>query len=324
MFISKHAIKKKSYFYLEHKLGSKRISVYLGKKNEIQNKIEPAFNEIIQKTIVEKLKKSKEKLKTSVLTTTEQLMLEKLKVNYGLMKKFLPQGFESFKEDEFVRYAQGSASVEGNSLSLQEALLVLEKNISIAGKKIEEIKEIENMKLAAEVSKNMQKINEKNIKKINAAILKGFDKKTPGQYRTEPIFITASEVKTVHAEKIEKEINSLTKWFEKNKKRHPLELAAEFHARFEEIHPFQDGNGRTGREILNVMLRINHYPRAIINLENRQSYTALLERVQLSKEYNKFTKFICLCLEKREIEISKIITENKKTILEKIMKKLIK
>ncbi|MBI5884807.1 Fic family protein, partial [archaeon] len=111
-------------------------------------------------------------------------------------------------------------------------------------------------------------------------------------------------------------------WLEKNTgKIHPVELASEFHARFEEIHPFNDGNGRAGREIINTMLMLNGYPRAIINLENRQSYIALLERVQTSREYNKFTKFICLCLEKRAEEIGKIIKENKKSILEKLTKK---
>ncbi|MBS3058419.1 MAG: Fic family protein [Candidatus Diapherotrites archaeon] len=256
---------------------------------------------------------------------TEQLALERLKVDYKLLKDFFPQGFESFKEDEFVRYAQGSASVEGNSLSLQEAALVLGKGIAIAGKEIDEIKEIENMKLAAEASKNIKEVTEKNIKKVHAAIMKGFDDKTPGEYRTGPMFITASEVKPSSADKIQKEMGKLLEWLGKNtQKLHPIELASEFHAKFEEIHPFNDGNGRTGREILNTMLRINDYPRAIINLENRQSYITLLERVQVSKEYNKFSKFVYLCLEKRADEINKILTENKKSILEKITKKAIK
>jgi len=67
------------------------------------------------------------------------------------------------------------------------------------------------------------------------------------------------------------------------------------------------------------MLQNNGYPRAIINLENRGSYIALLERVQVNKEYFKFSKFIYLCLEKRAQEIRQIIDENKKNILLKIM-----
>lgn len=322
MFLSKRKIAGKYYYYLEERINGKRLSLSLGRKEEIDNRIERVFDELVQKIALEKLKHSQKSFKAGVLSLNEQLVLERLKVDYEILKDFFPQGFESFKEEEFVRYAQGSASVEGNSLSLQEAALVLEKGTSIAGKKIEEIREIENMKLAANVSKKIKQINEKSIKKINAAILKGFDEKMPGEYRNEPIFITGSKVKPPSADKIGKEMPKLLNLFEKNKQKiHPVELASEFHARFEEIHPFNDGNGRTGREILNLMLKNNDYPRAIINLENRQSYVVLLERVQLSKEYSKFSKFVYLCLEKRAKEISTILSENKKTILEKIAKK---
>src|SRR3989338_3996606 len=186
MFVSKRKISGNYYFYLEKKIGKKRITVSLGRKEQASSKIESAFNELIQKTVLENLKLSQKKYKTGILSMTEQLALERLKIDYELLKDFFPQGFESFKEDEFVRYAQGSASVEGNSLSLQEAAQVLEKGTAIAGKKIEEIKEIENMKLAARVSKKISEVNKKNIKKINSAILKGFDEKTPGKYHEGP------------------------------------------------------------------------------------------------------------------------------------------
>lgn len=323
MFVSKRKISGRYYFYLEDRINRKRISISLGKKEQIKGRLEGAFDQIIQKTALENLKLSQQNFRTGVLSINEQLVLERLKVDYKLLKDFFPIAFESFKEDEFIRYVQGSTSVEGNSLSLQEAALVLEKGISIAGKKIEEIKEIENMKLAAQVSEKISEINEKNIKKIHAAIMKGFDEKTPGEYREGPMFITASEVKPPEAGKAKKEMKKLREWLDKNRNKiHPVELASEFHARFEEIHPFNDGNGRTGREILNTMLRNNNYPRAIINLENRQSYIALIERIQLNKEYNKFSKFVYICLEKRAKEISQTIKENKKAILKQIEKKI--
>ena len=181
---------------------------------------------------------------------------------------------------------------------------MLTKNATVAGKKIDEIKEIENMKKAADVSKKIKEINEKTVKKIHAAIMDGFKEKKPGEYRKQPIFIQASKVKTVKAEKVEKEMKKLFEWNKKEQeKKHPVELCAEFHARFEQIHPFLDGNGRTGREILNWVLQKEGFPRAIINLQNRGSYVVLLERVQLSKQYYKFTRFIVSCLEKRAKEI---------------------
>ena len=322
MFISRRKIGRKYYFYLEERANGQRISISLGREGQVAGRIENAFDELVRRVILENLKAAQKKSRAKILTITEQTALERLKVDYALFGKFFPQGFGSFKEDEFVRYAQGSTSVEGNSLSLREAALVLEKGTSITGKKIGEIREIENMKLAAEVARKIRCINEKNIKKINAAILKGFDEKKPGKYRDGPVFITGSGVRPPQAEKVGKEMGGLVGWLGKNEGRlHPVELASEFHARFEEIHPFNDGNGRTGREILNIMLRDGGYPRAIINLGNRQSYILLLERVQLAKEYYKFSRFVYSCLEKRADEISKILSENKKAILRKIMKK---
>lgn len=321
MFVSKRTVKGKSYFYLENRINGKRISLFLGNKKQAKEKIENAFDELVRKKALENAKKSQKEFELKVLSFADLLSLERLKVSFEIVKNFFPEGFESFKEDEFVRYAQGSASIEGNSLSLQEANIVLTKGASIAGKKIDEIKEIENMKKAAQVSKKVKEINEKTIKKIHAAIMDGFEEKKPGEYRDGPVFIQASKVKPVKAEEVGKEMKKLIEWSKEGRK-HVIELASEFHARFEYIHPFHDGNGRTGREVLNWALQKEGFPRAIIDLQNRGSYVALLERVQLSKQYRKFARFIAACLEKRAKEIEEIIKENKKLIIEKLLKKV--
>jgi Fic family protein len=318
MFVSKRQIKGRTYFYLEDRVNTKRISVLLGRKPQAFEKVGEGLESLLQKKVLEQAKWTQKQFHLQVLSFSEILTLERLRIDYAILKDYFPNGYESFKEDEFVRYAQGSASIEGNSLSLQEALLVLTKGSSVAGKKVDEIREIENMKKAATVSKKIKIMSERAIKKINAAILDGFPEKHPGEYRRGPMFITASKVRPVAADKVEREMGKLLDWVVKNnQKMHPIELAAEFHARFEFIHPFEDGNGRTGREILNWMLQKKGFPRAIVNLSNRASYIALLERVQLSKEYEKFSKFVYLCLESRAKEIHEIIEENKSVIVKK-------
>jgi len=321
MFVSKRRIKGKDYFYLETRIKGRRVSFFLGGKKQAEAKIENAFDELVRKKSLDNTKEIQSEFDLRELSFADLLVLERLKVNFEIMKKFFPEGFESLKEDEFVRYAQGSASVEGNSLSLQEANIVLTKGAAIEGKKIDEIKEIENMKKAAAVSARIKEINEKTIKKIHSAIVDGFRDKKPGEYRDGPVFIQASKVKPVKAEEVEREMKKLIEW-SKTGKAHIVELASEFHARFEYIHPFRDGNGRTGREILNWSLQNEGFPRAIINLQNRGSYVASLERVQLSKQYCKFTRFVVACLEKRTEEIEEIIKENKKLIIEKLLKKM--
>src|SRR3989344_3348150 len=126
MFVSKRKIKGKNYYYLEDRVNGARISISLGRKENAPENLESAFDELVQKTALERLKNSQKKFKAKNLSVSEQLTLERLKIDYGLLQNFFPQGFEAFKEDEFVRYAQGSASVEGNSLNQKEAALVLE------------------------------------------------------------------------------------------------------------------------------------------------------------------------------------------------------
>ena len=85
-------------------------------------------------------------------------------------------------------------------------------------------------------------------------------------------------LKTTPPEKVEKEMNELIEWYNKNKGLiHPLRLATEFHARFERIHPFEDGNGRTGRILLNAILLEKSYPPLIIRKTSRIAYFSSLE-----------------------------------------------
>jgi Fic family protein len=104
------------------------------------------------------------------------------------------------------------------------------------------------------------------------------DTEVPLGFKKLPNYLVMRNLKTTPPEKVEEEINNLTSWYEANKgKIHPLKLAAEFHARFESIHPFEDGNGRTGRILLNAILLEHNYPPLIIRKTARIAYFSSLE-----------------------------------------------
>jgi Fic family protein len=76
-------------------------------------------------------------------------------------------------------------------------------------------------------------------------------------------------------------MDKLIKWYDRKKdKTHPVELAAEFHVRFEAIHPFTDGNGRVGREIFNLMICGAGYPPFNFDVKFRDEYLDELEMAQ--------------------------------------------
>ncbi|MFA5745301.1 MAG: Fic family protein [archaeon] len=322
MFITKRVIAGKQRFYLEETISqsSKRlkISVAINDNSELLTK----FTELKNKVILELAKETIKKYKLQTLNFSEVIELEKLKYNYKLFKYFFPESFIQFDKDEFIRFAQGSASVEGNTLSLQQATQVIEKEVGVTGKSLFEIKEIQNLKLTKEFLQNKKEVSEKVIKKIHRLIMDGFSTKTPGEYRTSPVYILGSTHKPLIAEKVPAEMKKLMKFYQTNKQLHPVELASYIHIYFESIHPFLDGNGRTGREIMNFILQKNKYCRAIINLDNRETYIALLERLQESKEYYKFTKFVYSCLLERSKALEQVIIDNQKEIINQLRKKL--
>jgi len=79
-------------------------------------------------------------------------------------------------------------------------------------------------------------------------------------------------------------MNLLLKWYRENEsKLHPLVLAVIFHHKFEKIHPFMDGNGRTGRMLLNYILMNKNYPPLIIHKATRKEYLEAMRKADNSE-----------------------------------------
>ena len=106
----------------------------------------------------------------------------------------------------------------------------------------------------------------------------------PRGFKTENVIVGNS--RTTPPERVKEELTNLTNWYRNNKnKLHPIILAFEFHKRYEFIHPFRDGNGRTGRLIMNKILISAGYPPIIVYKGNKTTYFNLLEK---SKSYYHF------------------------------------
>lgn len=177
------------------------------------------------------------------------------------------------QEEFLVEYTFNSNAIEGNTLTLQETALVLE-GITIDRKPLKDHLEAVGHKDAflyvLELVKNKVPLSETIIKQIHTLVLmdrpkdRGIYRRIPvrimGAYHTPPDPIMVPEM-------MEKLVAEFTK-----KKLHPIENAALFHLNFEGIHPFVDGNGRTGRLILNLFLMQNGYPPINVKFTDRKRY----------------------------------------------------
>src|SRR3989338_5640671 len=214
----------------------------------------------------------------SIFTEEQIKKLESINVEYRkIIKSFTKNQIKDILDRFTVNFTYESNAIEGNSLTLKDVTLILGENVVPKNKDLREVYETRNTREAHELLfKNKIKINIKDIISIHSILIK--DTGVQPGFKKLPNYLLMRNLKTTAPEKVEEEMNKLISWYESNKdKTHPLRLAAEFHAGFERIHPFDDGNGRTGRILLNAILLEQNYPPLIIRKTARIAYFASLE-----------------------------------------------
>lgn len=202
------------------------------------------------------------------LRKIEQMRVEYRKILRKLSSNQLRDLFDRFT----VNFTYESNAIEGNSLTLKDVAIVLHEKVTIKGKSLREIYETRNSRRVVDhILRKKFTINEKDILKMHTMLVKDMD--IPKGYKTVPNYVHGRQVSTTPPEEVPGEMKELLKWFKRNKnKMHPLQLASRFHGRFEHIHPFEDGNGRVGRFLINIILVNSGYPPLIIRKTHRISY----------------------------------------------------
>lgn len=218
-----------------------------------------------------------------------------------LLDKFrpLPSALVRNLDDWFrVELTYTSNAIEGNTLTRQETALVVEKGITVGGKTLSEHLEATNHAKALDwikekISKKPQDITEEDILTIQGIILKGIDDDNAGFYRNVAVRISGSTVILPNPLKVPNLMAGFIDWLKQsNQELHPVELSAEAHYRLVTIHPFIDGNGRTARLLMNMILLMNGYPPAIVRKRDRLDYLNSLEKAQTGGSKEDFLKII--------------------------------
>lgn len=108
-------------------------------------------------------------------------------------------------------------------------------------------------------------------------MLKGIDDAEAGRYRRQNVAIAGASTTPPGFLHLDDEMRALVDWYQHAAPAHPVVRAAELHARFVKVHPFIDGNGRTGRLVMNFELMKAGYPPAVIRKEDRLAYYDALD-----------------------------------------------
>jgi Fic family protein len=215
----------------------------------------------------------------NIFSREEFEKIERIRVDYSDVLKGISKQNKKDLFDRFTaNFTYESNALEGNSLTLKDVALVIFENSTIKRKDLREIYETRNSREVVEGIMNKKfKISEEDIIKIHKILVRELGIQTG--YKRFPNVLVGKRIELTPPEEVKSEISKLINWYHENKENfHPLKLASLFHGKFEQIHPFEDGNGRVGRFLINVIL-INHkYPPLIIRKSQRVSYLTALEK----------------------------------------------
>ncbi|MBQ6753858.1 MAG: Fic family protein [Bacteroidales bacterium] len=217
----------------------------------------------------------KKKSKKSYTPVLEQVdfLLESL----NALRPLTPAEVEAIKEVFLVEHTYNSNAIEGNTLTLQETSLVLQ-GVTIDQKPLKDHLEIVGYKDAfqyvEELAKQNKDLTEYDIKSIHSLVLADRPEDR-GTFRRVNVRISGALTNPVQPYLIEPKItellNNYKQWI---KTMHIIECVANFHLQFETIHPFIDGNGRTGRLLMNLQLIKAGLPAINIKFADRRRYYA--------------------------------------------------
>lgn len=210
-----------------------------------------------------------------------------------------------YDRDWLVRYTYNSNAIEGSTLTLEDTSLVLEGEFVPSDSPARYVFAArgvaDGMAYVREYAKEGRKLNEELIRRLHEVTALDLQPFARGTFRPYGYLarITATRVKTADPLEIRDDLRSLIDGLD-GCAAHPLLRAAGFHAMFENIHPFMDGNGRAGRQLLNFVLLRNGYRPVAIKYDAGRSYARGLEAWQVDGKPDSFCSIFLDCVEQEE------------------------
>ncbi len=283
--------------HLEKRKGKNRVKYYLAHSQRDGEKIRKTRaylgQDLSDEQIKNRLDAARAKLKEQILAGkaivepfVRNIDPEKL-APFNDPKTIVPIRVEHLTHKDWQKFTEkftyDTNAIEGSTLAPGEVQNIIRKD-KWPDKPREEISETYGVARAIEYLRNTK--THLSVRLIGELHLIVFQNSKPfaGQLRPPgvEVVITDGRGQIVHrgapAKEVKKRLQDLVRWYQKKKARYPpIVLAAAVHNQFENIHPFQDGNGRVGRLLLNNILLKNGLPPLSIELKNRQEYYASLQ-----------------------------------------------
>jgi Fic family protein len=240
----------------------------------------------------------------SLLNKDLQNRLEEKLKKLDELRPLPKASIEKLREKFRVEMTYNSNAIEGNSLTLKETFQVINEGITVKGKPLKDHLEAKNHDHALSylyeiVDKNKRStLSENLIRNINSLIMEETDKEWAGKYRNSNVIIAGADHDPPDALEVPKRMQEMIDWYRDNQKKlHVVELSALLHHYLVYIHPFFDGNGRTARLIMNLLLMKAGYPIVIILKNDRKKYYDVLSKAD-NKKFESLVRFVAQATER--------------------------
>jgi Fic family protein len=228
-----------------------------------------------------------------VLSAKKELIAREMGRHKNILATILknPDIYDQF----MLSLTYNSNKIEGSTLSEDETADIMFNGKTIPDKSLVEQLEVKNLQTALgylfKQIENGKKINEGLVLKLHSILMNGI-RDDAGLFRRHGVRIVGANVPTANFLRVPKLMKELFSDINK-KQKDTVSHASNIHARFEQIHPFSDGNGRIGRLILSAMFLRKNIAPAVIKQENKQLYYAYLRAAQLKSDFTQLEDFIC-------------------------------
>ena len=200
--------------------------------------------------------------------------IDAMKKDLAAMRPLNPTEVKALRDQFVIENTYNSNAIEGNTMTLRETALILQEGVTIGGKSVKEHLEIVGHKDAMEyvysLVESHRQLTEFTIKEIHSLVLMD-DPNNRGVYRKVAVGVGAH--RPPDPAQIPQEMERLMAEYKvRAASAHPIEAVAWLHLKFENVHPFVDGNGRTGRLLLNFELMKAGFLPIDVKFSDRAAY----------------------------------------------------
>ncbi|MBA4319543.1 MAG: hypothetical protein C0412_14170 [Flavobacterium sp.] len=256
-------------------------------KSTPRPKMQTAIDELFLEVTGQKIIPDKE------LVAKKQALQKKASQHKSIVNKILNN--PDVRDQFILKLTYHSNSIEGSTLSELDTAAVLFDNVALPNKSLTEQLEVKNHQTALnylfDYIEKKEKIDENLVIKLHSILMNGV-RPDAGTYRNHAVRIRGVDLPTANYVSIPRLMPEVMGKAAKQTD-DIVALSANIHSKFEQIHPFSDGNGRVGRLLMNAMLLKDNLAPAIIRQEQKQLYYAYLYKAQTKNDQSQLEDFLC-------------------------------